>query len=204
MAYGVIKPSIKSGSEELRLNQNRLPFTLLNFWKWNSSDLLSNATRGRFAEFIVATATGIDLGVPRDEWAPYDLVTPEGIKIEVKSAGFVQSWYQDKLSKISFSIKPSFYWDNATNKQSKTKSRYVDVYVMCLLATQDQETIDPLDLDQWRFYVLSVDEINAYKRSQTSITLSSLEKLTKPAFYDHLRQVIISKFKKIPFILVSD
>ena len=195
MTYGIIKPKIKSGEEELFSQQKSLPFKLFDFWKWNSSDLLSNATRGRFAEFIVATAMGIRLDVPRDEWAAYDLVTPEGIKIEVKSAAFIQSWHQDKLSKISFSIKPSFYWDSATNKQSSTKSRYVDVYVMCLLTSQDQETIDPLDLDQWKFYVLSVAEINAYERSQTSITLASLEKLTLPILYNQLQQEVLEKWR---------
>jgi len=196
MAYGNIKSKIKHGDERLSFKRNPLLFDLLDFWKWNSSDLLSNATRGRFAEFIVATATGIDLSVPRDEWAAYDLITPEGIKIEVKSSAYIQSWFQEKLSKISFSIKPSCYWDSQTNKQSKTKSRYVDVYIMCLLATQDQEAIDPMDLDQWRFYVLSVDEINAYKRSQTSITLRSLEKLTESVLYNQIQEEIIKKVGK--------
>lgn len=193
MTYGIIKPKIKSGEEELFSQQKSLPFKLFDFWRWNSSDLLSNATRGRFAEFVVATAMGIRLDIPRDEWAAYDLVTPEGIKIEVKSAAYVQSWHQDKLSKISFSIKPSFYWDSATNKQSSTKSRYVDVYVMCLLTTQDQEIIDPLNLDQWRFYVLSIDEVNTYERSQTSITLGSLEKLAEPVLYNEIKAEVIGK-----------
>ncbi|MDF1498446.1 MAG: hypothetical protein P1P85_03805 [Patescibacteria group bacterium] len=91
MKYGLIKHKIKSGKEPLKFNQTNLPFQVLDFWKWSVSDLLSNATRGRFAEFIVATATNINLNVPRDEWAAYDLVTPDNIKIEVKSAAFIQS-----------------------------------------------------------------------------------------------------------------
>jgi len=196
MNYGLIKHKIKSGEEPLKFNKANLPFKLLDFWKWSVSDLVSNATRGRLAEFIVATATNINLNVPRDEWAAYDLITPDNIKIEVKSAAFIQSWYQEKLSKISFSIKPSLYWDSKTNKQSKTKSRYVDIYVMCLLFTTNQEIIDPLDLDQWKFYVLSVQEINNYKRSQLSITLKSLEKLTKSVSYDQLNQEVKDKYKK--------
>jgi hypothetical protein len=157
---------------------------------------LSNATRGRLAEYIVATAANVDLDNPRDEWAPYDLIAPDDIKIEVKSAAYIQSWYQKELSKISFSIKPSYFWDSISNMQSKTKARYVDIYVMCLLANIDQDSIDPLDLDQWRFYILSVDEINNYKRSQSSITLKSLEKLTRPVKYDQINLEIKAKFKK--------
>ncbi len=196
MNYGPIKHKIKSGEEHLRFKQKDLPFKLLDFWKWSVSDLVSNATRGRLAEFIVATATGIDFNNPRDEWAAYDLITHDNIKIEVKSAAFIQSWHQEKLSNISFSIKPSLYWDSKTNNQSKKKSRHVDVYVMCLLFNTNQETIDPLDLDQWKFYVLSVQEVNNYKRSQFSITLKSLERLTEAVSYNELKQRIKDKYEK--------
>ncbi len=195
MKYGQIERKIKTGEERLVFRQRELPFKLLDFWKWSASDLVSNATRGILAEFIVATATNINLDIPRDEWAAYDLITPDNIKIEVKSSAFIQSWHQEKLSQISFSIKPSLYWDSKTNRHSETKSRYADVYVMCLLFTTDQKIINPLDLDQWKFYVLSVQEVNEYKRSQSSITLKSLEELTKPVFYDQLNQEIKDKHK---------
>lgn len=199
MNYGIIKPKIKSGEELFKFKQNKLSFKLSDFWKWSVSDLISNATRGRLAEFIVAMATNVNLDTPRDEWAAYDLITPENIKIEVKSAAYIQSWHQEKPSTISFSIKPSFHWDSATNKQSKTKDRYADVYVMCLLFTLDQKNINPLDMKQWKFYVLSVKEVNDYKRSQLSITLKSLEKLTKPISYDQINQEIKDKqiYKKL-------
>lgn len=193
MEYGIIKPKIKSGKELFQFKQNKLPFKLSDFWKWSVSDLISNATRGRLAEFIVAMAANVDFNIPRDEWAAYDLSTPENIKIEVKSAAYIQSWHQEKPSIISFSIKPSFHWDSTTNKQSKTKDRYADVYVMCLLSTLDQRNINPLDMNQWKFYVLSVKEINDYKRSQLSITLKSLEKLTEPISYDQINQKIKDK-----------
>lgn len=195
MSFGIIKSKIKSGKECLLFKSKKLHFNLCDFWKWSVSDLLSNVTRGKFAEFIVATATNIDLNIPREEWAAYDLITPDNIKIEVKSAAYLQSWYQDHLSNISFSIKPSFHWDAKTNKQSKTKGRYVDVYVMCLLFHKNQKNIDPLNLDQWKFYVLSIDEINNYKRSQLSITLKSLESLTKAVSYNELDSEIKNKYK---------
>jgi hypothetical protein len=195
MTYEIITPKIKNGNEPL-VYKKALPFTLVDFWKWSVSDLISNATRGRLAEFIVATAVGVDLNIPRDEWAAFDLISPDGIKIEIKSAAYLQSWFQKKLSLISFSIKPALYWDGATNVQSKTKARHADVYVMCLLETKDQEKIDPLDLEQWKFYVLSVDAVNNYKRSQMSITLNSLEKLTSPVCYDELDQEIKIKHKE--------
>jgi len=76
----------KTGFEPLTFNNLDTNFMLSDFWKWSVSDLISNATRGRFAEFIVASALEIDMTSIRDEWSPYDLITPEGIKVEVKSA----------------------------------------------------------------------------------------------------------------------
>jgi len=34
----------------------------------------------------MATAIGVDLNKPRNEWVEYDLLTPEGVNIEIKSA----------------------------------------------------------------------------------------------------------------------
>jgi hypothetical protein len=74
-----IPAAIKSGQEPLSYNGQQLKFTLLDFWRWSASDILSNATRGILAEFIVATAANIDITKVRDEWGAFDLVTPDGI-----------------------------------------------------------------------------------------------------------------------------
>jgi hypothetical protein len=79
---------LKTGNEPL----SDAGKTLLDFWRWNGSDLASNTTRGRLAEFIVASAMNIDLSVPREEWSAWDLTSPEGIRIEVKSVAYLQSW----------------------------------------------------------------------------------------------------------------
>ena len=190
-----IEQSIKNGDELLLCKNNRLPITIKDFWAWSASDLMSNATRSRFAEFIVATATNVDLGIPRQEWDPYDLLTPEGIKIEVKSSAYIQSWHQKQLSTITFSIKPARYWNSKNGEQESIAKRHADIYVMCLLKNMDQNTINPLDMDQWDFYVLSRSELDNYKRSQHSITLKSLENLTKPVTYAGLHEEIKIKHR---------
>ena len=189
-----LQATLKTGQEKLIYDNQPLNFSLIDFWKWSASDLLSNATRGRFAEFIVATATNADTKQIRDEWSAFDLETREGIKIEVKSAAYVQSWFQRKLSPISFSTKAAFVWDWITNKQEETARRSADVYVFCLLDHQDKQTIDPLNLNQWTFYVLATKELNNYKRSQHSITLHSLTNLTKAVLYNELEDEINKKY----------
>jgi hypothetical protein len=116
----------RDGTEPFHSAGSDLGFDLLGFWKWSVSDLVSNATRGRLAEYIIATAIGAADGV-RDEWAAYDLLDPRDISIEVKSAAYIQTWHQDRLSTISFNCAPSFAWDPETNRQSDVKRRQAEV-----------------------------------------------------------------------------
>lgn len=55
--------------------------------------------------------------------------------------------------------------------------RQADVYVFCLLTHKEQDTIDPLNMDQWQFYILSSDELNQSVGAQKTIMLSSLLRL---------------------------
>ena len=191
-----IEQTIKNGDEPLLCQYNRLPLTIKDFWAWSASDIMSNTTRSRFAEFVVATATNVDLGIPRQEWESYDLLTTEGIKIEVKSSAYIQAWHQKKLSTITFSIKPARYWNSLNGEQEFTAKRHADIFVMCLLKNIDQNTINPLDMDQWDFYVLSKQELEKEYFTQQSITLKSLEKLTNPVSYVQLLNEIRIKHHK--------
>lgn len=167
----------KQGKEPFHDNGAALGFDLLSFWQWAASDLVSNAARGIVAEYVVARSLGLAKEGVRDEWAAFDLETPSGIKIEVKSAAYIQSWHQEHLSSITFRTPKTRAWDADTNTQSVDVKRQADVYVFALLAHNDKETIDPLDVSQWRFYVVATSVLDERKRSQYSITLKSLEKL---------------------------
>ena len=68
----------------------------------------------------------------RDEGRAYDLDTQAGVRIEVKSAAYVQSWQQSRLSKISFNVPKTFGWDRETNKFDTGKN--VKQMYMCLLS----------------------------------------------------------------------
>ncbi|MCL2074605.1 MAG: hypothetical protein FWH18_11835 [Marinilabiliaceae bacterium] len=192
-----IKAILKTGQEILSNNGVSTHYTLFDFWRWSTSDILSNTTRGRFAEFIVGTAVELNTKNIREEWDAYDLTTEEGIKIEVKSASYIQSWNQTKFSTISFSIKPTSVWEKVDTKIRRGKpKRHADIYVFCLLKHKDQETIDPLKLEQWDFYVLPTYRLDNYKRSQSSITINSLAKLSAPKKYSELNNEILKAYKE--------
>ncbi|MFC1783678.1 hypothetical protein ACFL02_08855, partial [Planctomycetota bacterium] len=152
-----IKSQRKSGRESFLYNGRKQKAILIDFWRWSASDLISNATRGILAEFIVAMALNQHKKI-RSEWDAYDFTTKEGLKVEVKSAAYVQSWYQNDFSKISFSIRPTKAWNIETNKQEEEQKRQADVYVFALLKHLEQETINTLDLNQWTFFVISTKE----------------------------------------------
>lgn len=168
-------PKRLTGEEVVTGGGAKADLSVLDFWAWSGSDLLSNATRGRFAEFLVAKALNISTAGVRNEWAVYDLELPDGSGIEVKSAGYLQSWGHKELSKISFGVRASCAWDVDTNELASDAARSAKAYVFALLKHQDKATVDPLNLDQWEFYVLPTWALNERKRSQHSITLASLQ-----------------------------
>jgi len=185
-----IKVVRKTGDEVFIGSRRCTRLALKGFWQWSSSDLVSNATRGVLAEFLVASALGLNTGV-RNEWDAFDLKTESDLKIEVKSAAYVQSWYQRKLSNIVFNIRPTFAWDYETNLQAKEKMRQADAYVFCLLHHKDKDTINSMDLSQWTFYVVSTKQLEKAWPDAKSIGLSRLTKLgPKVCGFDGLRQAI--------------
>jgi hypothetical protein len=172
-----LTPAPRSGREPFRAAGVDLGFSLLDFWRWSSSDLVSNTLRGVLAEFLVAKALDLPTDRVRVEWDMCDLTTLSGLRLEVKSAAYLQSWAQSGLSKVSFMVKPRRGWDAATNTQDSEAKRHADVYVFALLAHQEKFTVDPLNLDQWLFWAVSTKALDARARSQHSITLPSLIRL---------------------------
>jgi hypothetical protein len=180
MNLGRIETERKSGAEPLHANGSPLDVSLQQFWEWSGSNLISNAQRGILAEFLVAHALGVDSGI-RTEWDAYDLKTDSGIKVEVKASGFVQSWEQKKLSSIGFDIAPKLSWEASTNTSATEAGRPADVYVFALHAHIDQTSIDPLNLNQWEFYVLGTPVLDQECSSQKRISLGTLQRLCPQA-----------------------
>lgn len=175
---GPLELQLKSGKETFTSDGAPLDFDVLEFWRWSTSDLVDNTTRGVLAEFIVAKALGIDTTLPREGWATWDLnwrVAPDTtLAIEVKSAAYLQSWGQKRLSTIQFVVPRRRGFDAVANELEQSASRHAHVYVFCLLAHQDKTTIEPTDLDQWRFWAVPTKHLDDRQRSQHSITLNSL------------------------------
>ena len=194
MNDGLSQQEIKllKGNEPFRGQGVRKSLRLLDYWKWSGSELLGNTTRGILAEFLVASALGLHER-PRAEWGGYDLRMEPDTTIEVKSSAYVQSWEQKKYSPINFTIAPRFWnWNPETGESigGTVKQRWADMYVFCVFTKKDPP-FNPLDTDDWDFYVLSTKVLARELPEQKTIRLSSLEKLSpRKCCYADLKETI--------------
>lgn len=180
-----VKTTKKSWDELFSFNNNDLDFKLLEFWSWNTSDLLNNAMRWKLAEFIIAKALWI-ANTFRIEWDEYDLVYND-LKIEIKSWAYIQSWEQDKYSNIVLTVKPTkdYNWTDF--------KRQSDIYIFAILSYKDAKTINPLKLEQWDFYVIKTNILNESLWEQKTIGLNWLLKLNPiKSSFENLKKVVDS------------
>jgi hypothetical protein len=180
-----------SGKESFLLDNIPTDYQLYDFWRWSSSDLLSNAMRGKIAEFIVAKALDIDTDTPRDEWDSYDLLYDGKFKVEVKASAYVQSWHSDKRanSTIQFTIRPTKEW---TVEGFRSESvRQSDMYIFCVHAERVKSKANPMLLEQWEFYPVLTKDITNKLGNQKTAGLSTIKRLCpKPVKYDNLHDAV--------------
>jgi hypothetical protein len=122
---------------------------------------------------------------------------PSGLKIEVKSCAYLQSWNQLKLSSISFGIQPTRAWNEAARSYDATAIRQADLYVFALLAHREKATVDALDLDQWHFYVVPTSRLNKAPQAK-SINLKTIQSLCPRPFTWHELPNAIAPYEEQP------
>lgn len=128
------------------------------FWSWAFSDLRANVTRGVLAEFLIAKAVGAQQSV-REAWDNYDVLAPDGTRIEVKSSAYLQSWAQREHSRISFDRLTGLEWDAKTNEWGDHRTVRADVFVFAVHTERDPDAYDALDVGKWEFYVVGAGAI---------------------------------------------
>lgn len=168
-----------TGNEEFTLHGARAGITVMDFWRWAFSDLINNTQRGVMAEFLVYSSlnrTTLDMQM-RENWIPFDVTSPSGRRVEVKSASYIQAWTPENIfAQIRFDIGKKLAWDNAAANYASEAKRNCDLYVFCLFTAVTRD-VSLLDLDYWDFYVLPTSVLDEKVPNQKGIALSSLLKL---------------------------
>jgi hypothetical protein len=194
--HGLGEPKRPSGPFAFQMDQNPtllppdLPIpglpgkTILDFWRWAYSDVVSNRNRAVYAEYIVGAALGC-VDTPRIEWDAVDL-RYGNLKIEVKSSAYHQSWRQSKPSRISFNIKRAKAWDSTTGETSPDSRRTADVYVICHCRAPNNTAAAMLDINSWDFYVVPTSILDQALPTQKTAALTTIQRLAVPCGFSNL------------------
>jgi hypothetical protein len=150
--------------------------SVTDFWRFALSDLRMNNARGYLAEFLVARAIGLS-EVRRIEWDAYDLLVDGWIRVEVKSSAYLQLWPQWRLSRIEFSGLRGTRYDPRHGDDPGGRQFNAHVYVFGVQTATEHDVYDPLDINQWEFYVLSKSDLEEGRIGQ-SLGLKTLEGLS--------------------------
>lgn len=170
-----------TGNEEFTQHGSSAGISVKDFWIWAYSDLIDNTQRGVMAEFLVYSSIRsphkpLDAQM-RENWLPFDVTSPFGRRIEVKSAAYIQAWTPENIfAQVRFDIGKKLAWDNATASFASEAKRNCDLYVFCLFTAMTKD-VSLLNLDYWDFYVLPTSVLNEKLPNQKSIAFSVLQKL---------------------------
>lgn len=143
-----------------------------DFWRWAFSDLRTNIVRGVLAEFLVARALG-DPSPIREAWGNWDVTSASGIKVEVKSSAYLQSWSQRRHSAIVFTGLTGRAWSAQTNEMAEERTLRADVYVFAINKCRSPQQYDPLRTTDWEFRVMTAAQLREHDRR--SVTLAFLD-----------------------------
>jgi hypothetical protein len=168
--------------------------SVLDFWRWGFSDLRTNIVRGILAEFLIASAVG-DPSPLRRAWDNFDVTTPTGIRVEVKSSAYLQSWNQRRVSSIVFTGLTGSSWSDETANYGGVRELRADVYVFAIHTCQEPDQYDALDLSHWDFRVLGVSALREY--GHRSITKRLLDRIAPDSLrLDELAKAIEQTFEE--------
>ena len=165
-----------TGKEAFVFENEALGFNFLDFWKFHYSNIYS--LHGEIAEFVVARALGITKAQNAAYWTLWD-ITYRNIRIEVKATAYYHLWNSDgKVSKQrTFGItKAKGTYDSAISGNSDF-CRQNDIYVFCLNIGNTKEESNPLDLNNWEFYIIPTTIINEKCGNNKTISLGKIKSL---------------------------
>ena len=163
-----------TGNEKFKGCSSR-KFGIFDFWRYMYSNIYENT--GDIAEFLVAMALGKTESFKKYGWTQYDL-DYEGLRIEVKATQYYQPWRADNnVSEIrKFGIGKAL---TREGDRTSPRARNNDIYVFALNEGRIIDNANPLDLNNWRFWVIPTKIFNASYDNRSTITLDNIKAISK-------------------------
>ena len=167
------KQSLLCGHEEFMQDDKSLGFNVIDYWRFQHSNLIDNI--GSVAEFLVARALHKAEPDNCNGWTLYDL-SYRDYRIEVKATSYWQSW--KKSHKISEQRVFSIRGTHLEYQNAKTDiERQNDIYIFCVDEGKDPISSNPLNVNNWSFYVVPTSIINEEYGDKKTLSLKTLQKL---------------------------
>ncbi len=179
--------------------------SLLEFWRWAFSDLCDDDLKGIFAEWLVMKLLGVS-GVRRMSWANSDVITQDGVRIEVKASSYWQSWKLldefgavrvPPLYSISDKTRITFSGLKARDAitvpdSSKPQLLKSHIYVFAFQNEKNIERWNAMDLSQWEFYALPMKRVQQLGWKSISLKMLRAEHIphTAPTFISAAKTLI--------------
>ena len=179
-----------TGKETFIFDGKSAGFDFLDFWKFHYSNIYD--LQDKIAEFIVSKALGIDEAQNDQYWTLWD-VSYRDKRIEVKETSYYHSFNQEgKVSKQRvFGITKANGSYDPTKSGNSEFCRQNDVYVFCLNTGNTRESSNPLNLNNWEFYIVPTAVINEKCENNKTISLGRIKSLGFSAKrYDEIRTEI--------------
>jgi hypothetical protein len=110
------------------------------------------------------------------------------VRLQVKSAAYLQAWETRKLSAITFVglRRQLFRWSAGKGVVlGEGKFPKADVFVFAIETARRHKEYDPLEVKQWSFRVLP-----AHRITHDTLSLGTLSKLTPEVTFDGLADAI--------------
>ena len=163
------------GSEFFVAGDKSTDMTVLDVWKYHFCNRFN--MHEYFGEFLVAKALGVEEACNSAYWQLYDINYREK-RIEVKTSSYYHAFKKYLHTPISkkrvFGITKAY--SNYKDKNSSYE-RQNDIYVFCLNTGNTDVSSDPLNLNNWKFYIVPTEVINENCGDAKTISLQRIEKL---------------------------
>jgi hypothetical protein len=149
--------------------------------------LVTNVLRGLVAEAIVAAALEPDWKWCSEDYAAFDFLHREGLRLEVKQSAAKHSWAKEgaRPSSVGFDIAArTGLWEDGVN-WINPPGRNADIYVLAYHPVTDGSA-DHRDPHQWLFFVVLARDLPPSKR----IGLASVRKLSTETTFNNLSRAV--------------
>lgn len=193
---GQLQVCNRFGWENFRDPWDSFPITLHDFWAWGLGEPTSHGARTALAEFLVSRILGaLSNGTPG---SGIDFVTRSGLKVKLETAVAHKSWSAERRAAALYAIAPTLVYDTAADRLSRTWSRPADIHVFALLLLGERGVVNPTDLAQWSFHVVSTRAIDGLEQGAPALSHGTLEARCRsspgtwrgPVIYRNLRMEV--------------